>query len=313
MTVRSVVSRHLPASIKNSIKRFAGARRLDPDLAPFLPQLICVDVGASYYPHPAWRLFQAAGNTRWIAVDPNAANLDYAKHWAWPSRIIPCPSGLSRDGGTKRLYRTHVDSGSSLLQPVVPPASGYRVPDTGYFFPLQILDIETITLPDVLAAQPEDLPVFVKLDTQGTELSILQGADALFAHRRILGIEMESTLLAEPIMQGSGKFGDALQFLEARGFELLYLHPIPGRSRLKKARPRGRTVLNECDTVFALRPDIVEALPTPMRVAMLGYYVCNSFFEEALHLMADHQDVREYLRQAGSDIARLTASLNALA
>jgi hypothetical protein len=37
--------------------------------------VVWLDVGASYYPHPAWELFRASSKVHWIAVEPNEQNL----------------------------------------------------------------------------------------------------------------------------------------------------------------------------------------------------------------------------------------------
>ena len=58
----------IPASLKRHLRREAA---LENALAPFLPEVVCIDVGASYYPHPAWRVFLASGRARWVAVEPN--------------------------------------------------------------------------------------------------------------------------------------------------------------------------------------------------------------------------------------------------
>jgi hypothetical protein len=128
-----------------------------------------------------------------------------------------------------------------------------------------------------------DVPLFVKLDTQGTELAILRGADRLFREHRIVGIETEATMLANPIMVGSGKFWEVCSFLEKRGFELLQLRPIEGGA----ARPsHGRTYLNECDAVFCQRRSELVRRPVDYQLAALGFYASYRLFDEVRALCA---------------------------
>ena len=57
---------------------------------------------------------------------------------------------------------------------------------------------------------------FLKLDTQGSELMVLQGAEASLRSTRALEVEVEFN----PIYVGQPLFGDVDAFLRARGFVL---------------------------------------------------------------------------------------------
>jgi len=302
----------VPGPVKRGLKRFSAVSRVVQQLAPCLPGVVCVDVGASYYPHARWRVFLESPRTQWIAVEPNVANLGYIQSWHWPSEVRAVTTGLSQHGGTQTLYITNIDSGSSLLEPVITPGMTQRIQNREYYFPVRPVPIDTLTLPQVLEGTPVDSPVFVKLDTQGTELSILTGAHTLLQSRRIVGIEMESTLQAQPVMQGAGKFWQACQYLEELGFELLHVKPIYGPSRFGNAGVRAHTFLNECDAVFALRPDVARGMAVEVRVALLGFYVTNGFYEESLSILEDAQ-VAAFLEQRGCDQSRLVRTLRAMA
>jgi FkbM family methyltransferase len=304
----------VPAGIKRGIKRRVGpAAAVAVRLSPHLPEVICVDVGASYYPHPAWRVFLESPRTRWVAVEPNQANLGYLQSWPWPCHVTACDTGLSRTGGLQTLHVTAVDSGSSLLEPVIPPSLAHRIRNLDYFFPLRRVPIDTLTLAAVIDGQPAGAPVLVKLDTQGTELDILLGARDALAERRIVGVEMESTLHADPLMRGAGKFWHACRDLEALGFELLHVRPIEGGSRLGKTPTSGRRYLNECDALFALRRDVLAALPVERRLAALGFYATNAFYEESLALIEDDAELAAALRGSGADLDALQALLRRFA
>jgi hypothetical protein len=145
----------------------------------------------------------------------------------------------------------------------------------------------------------------VKLDTQGTELSILQGAPELFKSQRIVGLELESTLLAEPLMQGSGKFWQVCEFLESQGFELLHIKPISAMPRSKRGFAAQNTYLNECDSVFALRRDIAANLPVEYRANLFAFYLTNLLYEEAAALLADDSAMKAFLRTRGFDVEAL--------
>ncbi|MFO1249564.1 MAG: FkbM family methyltransferase, partial [Inhella sp.] len=285
MSLGLALRRAIPQSLKNRLRQFSAPWRLSALLSPYLPPAVCIDVGASYYPHAKWLLFLNSPKVRWVAVEPNEANLAYVRSWAWPCQVSTCTTGLSRDGGPQTLFVTNVDTGSSLLMPEIGPAMQHRITNLDYFFPVRERRIETITLERVQQDLPQDLPVFVKLDTQGTELSILQGAPSMFDAQRIVGIELESTLQAQPIMKGAGKFWQACAYLEERGFELLHVKPIHAARRAGRARVHSLRYLNECDAIFALRQDVAGSLPVAHRASLLAFYLTNAFHEEGLCLL----------------------------
>lgn len=311
MSLGVAVRRLIPQSAKNFLRQHTLPWRVSKLLSPYLPDTICVDVGASHYPHGKWLQFLNAPRIQWLAVEPNEANLGYLKSWSWPCRAAACTTGLSREGGTQTLYVTNVDTGSSLLPPEVTPSMKHRVQDRGYFFPVKERKIETITLVQALAGLSDTAPVFVKLDTQGSELSILQGAQSLFDARRIVGIEMESTLLAQPVMKGSGKFWQACEYLEQQGFELLHVKPIAASGRSGRARAGRNTYLNECDAVFAQRADLAARLPVVHRASLLAFYLTNLFYEEALSLLERDAEVAGFLLGEGCSVDALAAILKA--
>jgi FkbM family methyltransferase len=283
----------------------APAERLSRTIARLLPPVTCVDIGASYYPHGPWEVFRRSPQTLWIAVEPNSQNTGYLNDWHWPAKTRLEGVGLSEYGGEQTLYVTNTDSGSSLLPPVISPNMEHRVGEDGrcYFFPVTEKPIPTRSLPDVVADTGSS-PLVVKLDTQGTELSILRGAQSLFDARRIVGIETEATLLAEPYMAGSGKFWEVCQFLEARGFELLQLKPIEALPT-KARRLVGRTYLNECDAVFALKHDVVVQLSEAHQLTLLGFYASYQLYEELEALLAKIPQLDSICARAGVTVDAL--------
>lgn len=299
MSLGQAVRRMIPQSLKNFLRQHTLPWRVSKLLSPYLPAAVCVDVGASYYPHTKWLVFLNSLKTHWLAVEPNEANIGYIKSWAWPCKVSACTTGLSREGGSQTLYVTNVDTGSSLLPPEITASMQHRVTNPGYFFPVTEKKIETLTLVQALAGLPASAPVFVKLDTQGTELSILQGAESLFQRQLVVGIEMESTFLAQPLMKGSGKFWQACEYLESQGFELLHIKPISAMGRSGRVKKGRNTYLNECDAVFSLRQDVIAGLPVEYRVGLLAFYLTNYFYDEALMLLERDQAIGESLQERG--------------
>ena len=315
MTFIKIVKLLIPIPIINFLRKIIKRNRLAQMISPFLPASICIDVGASYYPHMKWIVFLESVNTNWIAIEPNESNIGYIKSWQWPSHVKAITTGLSRKGGLQTLYVTNIDSGSSLLEPVITEAMKHRIKTSGlnYLFPLRTVEIDTKTLADVIKSESDDAPILVKLDTQGTELSILQGAQEYLLKNRIVGIEMESTLLARPVMQGSGKFWEACQYLEELGFELLDIKPIMAPSNLTNGSSLGKRYLNECDAVFALRRDVVSSLPVHYRISLFAFYLSNKLLEEALSILEEDSEIKSYFASKQVDMPKLTKLISSLA
>ncbi len=80
--------------------------------------------------------------------------------------------------------------------------------------------------------------LFVKLDTQGTELDILEGASGIFS--RVVGLKIE--LSFAPLYTGQPLFDDVYHYIRGLGFELWDL--VPGFRYAASGR------LLQCDGIF---------------------------------------------------------------
>jgi FkbM family methyltransferase len=270
----------------------------------------CVDVGASYYPHTSWWLFLGSSNSNWVAVEPNEKNLTYLKQWPWNAKSRAVVMGLSEPGGRQTLHLTNVDSGSSLLEPVIPPSMKHRLGEAGesYFFPVTKVDIETRTLHSVIT-EMGDFPTVVKLDTQGSELSILKSAVNESTTAGIVGIEIECSLLSDPLYKDSPRLWEVALYLEKCGFELIGLDVFPRRSTSKKISSSPKQVVNECDAIFARRRDLMLENSIESRAALLAFYVTNNLYQEALICLQSDELLCEYLEGRGLIAERLLTTL----
>ena len=116
---------------------------------------------------------------------------------------------VARDGGLSSLFppnRTFLDA----------------FPESERFDIVGRQEIDADTLDNVLGAHGiEDLD-FIKADTQGSELFILQGATRAL-ERSVVGVEVEVEF--SPIYDGQPLFADVDRFLRERGFQLFDLRP----------------------------------------------------------------------------------------
>jgi FkbM family methyltransferase len=295
-----LVKKIVPTALKELIKKHKKTERLHGMIAPVMPKCLCLDVGASYYPHINWWLFLRSSNTQWVAVEPNAGNLTYLDQWPYAAKVKAVRCGLSRYGGSKTLYVTNIDSGSSLLEPKLSEGMRHRIQGKAfdYFFPVREVQINTTTLENVMSEHPALCPTLIKLDTQGTELSILQGIEGRLQAGNVVGIEMESSLLADPIMKGSGKFWEASAFLEKYGFELIGIKPISSLSVYGVKRPKGNRYINECDAIFSLRRDVVATLSLDYRLSLFAFYITYKYYEEAISILDDDDKLKAHFEES---------------
>lgn len=275
-----------------------------------LPVTNCVDVGASYYPHTSWWLFLGTSNSNWAAVEPNEKNLTYLQHWPWKAKTRAVVIGLSELGGKQVLHVTNVDSGSSLLEPLIPASMKHRLGGAGesYFCPVTKVDIDTRTLHSVIT-EMGDYPTVVKLDTQGSELSILKSAVNESTTAGIVGIEIECSLLSDPLYKNSPRLWEVSLYLEKYGFELIGLDVFPRRSTSKKISSSPKQLVNESDAIFARRRDFIIKDSIESRAALLGFYVTNNFYQESLLCLQGDAPLCEYLEGRGLGVAKLLTTL----
>jgi hypothetical protein len=101
----------------------------------------------------------------------------------------------------------------------------------------------------------------------------------------LICIELESTLLATPLMKGSSHFFEIQEFFQRYNFELVYFKPIPLLSPEANKDLQGSSILNECDAVFLLRSDEIRKRDIDFQLSMVGFYISYELYGEALLLL----------------------------
>ena len=240
-----------------------------------LDELTLIDVGASYFLPDSWRILLKSKKTHLVCIEQNAYNLEYLTNLSIRARVSRIPSALSANGGTRTLFKTNVDSGSSLFLPrSLKPIEHQLNPSLQeYFFPIEKMQIETITLGEVMKSNEITSPVLIKLDIQGAELEVLQSIKEILKSGLVVGIETEASLLSDPLMIGSSKFANINLFLAECGFELLNLKPIFTPSEKKSSEG----FLNECDSFYILAYNSPNFLSINQKMAIFVTYISYGF------------------------------------
>lgn len=239
----------------------------------------CFDIGASYYAHPNWKLFLDNEATNWISLDPIEKNLDYLKELNVKSNVSKEITALSKEGGTKTLYITNVDSGSSLLKPEVHENNKHRV-EMDYFFPVIEKTIETKTINSIFEKHfKKSYPVLLKLDIQGIEFDIIKSLEEEYLEN-VICIETEQTTLSKPLMKNSSQLNIVYEFFAEKNFELAHIKVMNCEKKNINNKIKTSYIVGETDLLFLLNPDQVINKGLPYCFAMLGVYASYNLYEE---------------------------------
>lgn len=274
----------------------AKKRRKETLISLFSNQLL-IDVGASYFSPRAWKFALSSPTSRLIAIDPNGENLNYLSSFD-SNRVTLISAAVSRKSEIRTLYKTNMDSGSSLFKPII--KDEHRLKSEAsldeYFFPCFEEPIKTLSLLEAIGTLPPHESMWLKLDTQGSELEILQGFADVLQRDSTMVVELEVTMLSSPIMAGSGKASDTFDFLEKCGFEILTLQTIYSRDHANSKRPYiRRGFLNECDIVFTKKLTHFENWNIEKKVSLFLAYLSYGHVDLAFRVARRSPELKNFI------------------
>ena len=168
-----------------------------------------IDAGARYGIHPSWRGFRAP--LSYFAFEPDKTEADRLRALNDNAQVEIIDNALGCARGIRELHILRHRGQSSMLEP--DPESfwfkNYRKGE-GEVVDRVLVDCETI---DKFACEKDIGIDFLKLDTEGTEFEILQGATGQL-ERNILGIRSEVNFQRE--YKNQPLFGDIHAILIVR-------------------------------------------------------------------------------------------------
>lgn len=233
-------------------------RALPPDL-----ELVLADVGSAGGLNRRWK--GAAALVRALLFDPredpSAAPLEKGRH-------VIFPVGLGKVAGTARLNVTALGNMSSVLLPNTERLEAFRKKGEHTAI-VSTSEMPVDTLDHIVAREHLRVDV-LKVDTQGSELDILDGAQACLRESVFLA-EVEVSFLER--YRGQPLCHEVTAYMAARGFELLDLHRLKryryaNRSRVRNVGLGGGQRAGQLaygDALFMLREDRllarIRALP----------------------------------------------------
>jgi FkbM family methyltransferase len=120
---------------------------------------------------------------------------------------------------------------------------------------------DALTLDSFLGDHNDLVPDLLKLDTQGTELAILQGAQTSLAQIGLIEVEVEFIEQYE----GQPLFGTIASYMAEQGFELLYLSRVfANRNQVYEGPSRGQLVYGHMDIAWQIlqeHPEVGRLVP----------------------------------------------------
>lgn len=129
--------------------------------------------------------------------------------------FVTCiPLGLAGASGERILHITKEPACSSLHEPIQFLSENYPALDC--ISPQKTVTVNVKTLKQWAAEQGVDRFDYIKIDTQGSELEILRGAEDILCSTRCIDIEVEFN----PIYEGQTLFGETDTYLRSKGFSL---------------------------------------------------------------------------------------------
>ena len=225
-------------------------------LAP-AERLVLIDIGARGGVSPQWR--PMSGLARVIGFEPDQAECDRLNAAGSGMEFHPC--ALHSSPGEHVFYLTESEF-----------CHGFRPCDPKYFgrFPNAInnqvrgeLVVRAESLDSFVARAGLDHIDFIKIDTEGSELDILQGGLASLTSKRVLGLLVE--VWWDPRLKNQPSFAEMDAFIRQQGFTFFDIEcvryprnslPVGRMTRAFNSRPRAAAPRRFADVV---------SFPTPYR------------------------------------------------
>lgn len=236
-----LVRRLVPSKWKTAVKHRLGMplTRLHPHwkilepIGPVAERHVILDVGShhGWFFH-CWKDWCPSAVVHAFDADPEAAARSAELYGSDPD-IHVHNRGVGRTPGTLQF---HVLEGSRVSSSFLMPNAGTWREIDYHTGPISHRDVEVITLDDFATAERLDDVYLMKIDVQGFELEVLEGARELLRRTRYIFVEAG----IRPLYDGAPRFTDIHAFLDAHGFHLIAM----------RAWHRGNLTLVETDMLF---------------------------------------------------------------
>lgn len=271
--------------------------------------LTLVDVGSAGGLNPRWRPFQSIISA--ILFDPREAGASGALGRG-QTRVYPV--ALSDQPGEAELHITALPNMSSFLRPDPKVFGRYRKKGAD----AKVVHSEMVRVErlDSLAQADGFRPHVLKVDTQGSELMVLKGAEQSL--QSVLLAEIEVSFFQRYV--GQPVFADIEAWMQQRGFELIELHRLKRyraanslgirHSLTGDAQRSGRVTYG--DAIFLRNEDAIQAAAaSDGGTSLLRAALALIAYGKADHAAALLENGRQFLpADRAEPIARALGALN---
>jgi len=193
--------------------------------------VVIIDVGARGGLSGTWEPLR--GLMRGIGFEPDEDECRRL-NGATGANVSYVPTALSNKKHEAALYVTRKASCCSLLEPN--SAFVDRFLNSEDFEVTEVISVSCDTLDNVVQTEGIEDIDFIKLDTQGSELWVLEGADRVLAEFCVFGIRVEVEF--SPLYKNQPLFVDVDTYLRERGFALFDIRARLGR-KVRRTAPAG--------------------------------------------------------------------------
>ncbi len=266
-----------------------------------------IDVGMRGGAEPD--LLPIAFATHVIGFEPEPAAFDAliaAGKGAWKSRHV-FPTALAAGETTLRLYVTDDPQSSSVLEPEEKLGKAYGKQQ--FFDVDHTVEVAATTLDAALADGEFPAPGFLKLDVEGLEGRILEGAGDTLKEIAFIKIEVST----QRFNKGQPVFGELDRMLADRGFRLFDLlslhrwrrnghmvHPQLDRGPYPYARPP--LIHGDALYVRDIFPDGAEADNHVLALRAVAGLLAYGYFDDALAVLQQDSLSRRLREKYGLDV-----------
>jgi FkbM family methyltransferase len=226
---------------------------------------VVADIGARYGMHPSWNGFDAP--LRYIAFEPDKEEADRLRAIYTNTKVFSyevLETALDKQKGQRDFHLLKHRGLSSCLKPDL-TSECFRHLKPGQAEIEKVLKITTERSDDVFAKLGV-VPDFLKVDTEGTEQDVIEGAEGLLA-KGVLGIR--SSCNFQPCFIGQRLFSESHDYLIKHGYILLNLdykgYGYPRLGLFRKPDPIENEdhrygILVAADAVWIRKPEALQTL-----------------------------------------------------
>jgi len=267
--------------------------------------LTLVDIGARGETQPEFRAI--APFSHLVVCEPEAeeaARLEQQirETGTWAASTV-IPEALWSQDGSATLFVAKSPGLSSLRRP--DPAVTGRYFNADSFETVAEVEVPTLRLDAAARRYGFETACLLKLDTQGTELEILQSGEEVLTST--LGVFLEANF--RPFYTGQATFGEIDVYLRERGFELFDLHRSHLRAAGYDSAISSRRQLTWGHCLYLRNPAEVLAHGGEWPARHLAIALAYGHFDLALQIARRAQMpddvVDEVLVHAGKETGRL--------